>query len=141
MANKNETAAPLPKGGVDDRDILEVALDLSSNRGEETAAYRIDELSPLVTFAILTSAASVKRAESIAEHAEESLEAHGYKVGHIEGRHGSAWILVDAGSVVVHVFTREERERIKLDEIYVNCPQTRIGEGDLKAYLAGVRGE
>lgn len=131
--------APIPRGGVSNRDILEMALNLASNRGEDTVVYRIDNLSPLVTFAIVCSAASEKRADALSEHAQDSLEEHGYKVGHVEGHRGSSWILVDAGTVVVHVFTREERDRIKLDDIYKKCRKTVITREAVTEYLNAFR--
>lgn len=133
--SENNVKTALPKGGVSERDILEVALELAANRGEDTIAYDISQKSPLVTYTVITSAASDKRAQSLAYYAREALEERGYKVDHIEGRRGSAWILVDAGHIVIHVFTREERERIRLEELYEGCPHTVINDEDVKAYV------
>lgn len=133
--SEKDVKTPLPKGGVRKRDILEVALELAANRGEDTVAYDISKKSPLVTYTIITSAASDKRAQSLAYYAREALEERGYRVDHIEGKRGSAWILVDAGHILVNVFTREERERFKLEDLYTGCPHTVITDEDVKAYV------
>lgn len=135
MSNK-KVKFPLPKGGVRKADILEVGLVIASNRGENTRVYNISKKSPLVTYTIVTSASSERRCEAIAHYAEEALEEAGYKVDHVEGKRGSSWILVDAGIAVVHVFTREERERVNIDELYRGCLCTPITEDDVKAYVS-----
>ena len=46
------------------------------------------------------------------------MELRGLKCKNIEGRDNSSWILVDYGTVIVHVLSREAREFYNLDKLY-----------------------
>jgi len=38
-------------------------------------------------------------------------------INHVEGKPETGWILIDAHHVIINLFTKEERERISLDEL------------------------
>ena len=40
----------------------------------------------------------------------------------MEGKADSKWLLVDLGSIVVHLFVKEERQVYQLDRLYADCP-------------------
>lgn len=44
-----------------------------------------------------------------------------------EGREGLSWVLVDYGSVVVHVFRRETREFYRLENLWADAPHVELG--------------
>ena len=44
----------------------------------------------------------------------------------IEGEGSSSWTLIDFGSVVVHVFTREGREFYKLDRLWADTGAEKV---------------
>jgi ribosome-associated protein len=46
------------------------------------------------------------------------LKKEGVLPHHREGGLDSGWILLDYGSVIVHVFSAEEREYYKLDDLW-----------------------
>ena len=45
------------------------------------------------------------------------MALHAVKTDRIEGRDGGAWVLVDFGSVIAHVFDRESREYYNLERL------------------------
>lgn len=57
--------------------------------------------------------------KALAESVEEKAGAFSdEKLGHREGLENAKWILLDYGSVVVHIFQREDREYYKLEELW-----------------------
>jgi ribosome-associated protein len=40
-----------------------------------------------------------------------------------EGRPNSGWVLLDYGDVVVHIFTPDEREYYRLEDLWAAAPQ------------------
>jgi ribosome-associated protein len=48
----------------------------------------------------------------------EYLRKAGHIVLGVEGTTGSSWVLVDAGGIVVHVFTEEARNLYNIEKIY-----------------------
>ena len=49
-----------------------------------------------------------------------------------EGRGGLSWVLVDYGSVVVHVFSPEARDYYRLERLWGDAPRVSLGlEGEM----------
>jgi len=49
--------------------------------------------------------------------------------GHIEGKSGGSWILIDYGAVVVHVLLHEAREFYSIERLWSDAKS--YGEDDL----------
>ena len=63
-----------------------------------------------------------------------------YKIGlrdmdplHFEGRDNNGWIVVDYGSVIVHIFNRENRDFYKLDKLYGDAEEVHFESIDERA--------
>ena len=96
-----------------------VARELSFRKGEDVVLYDVSNLTPLARFYVVCSADNERKINGLKEEAIEVIEAaDGASIGHVEGRHGSSWICIDAHDIVVHIFSAEERMRTKFDEIY-----------------------
>lgn len=114
--------------------VLDVALRLAMNRGENTIIYDVTSKTPLYDYVICTSGATEKRLKSLTHEAEDALLDNGFEVGHIEGKRGSTWFLVDGKFIIIHAFLPEVREEVKLEEKYVGLPKRVITEEDLQIY-------
>lgn len=68
-------------------------------------------------FAIVTGRSKIQT-RSIADAITEAVKAHGYTVARTEGYSEGTWILLDAGDVIVHVFTPEQREFYNLERLW-----------------------
>ena len=80
-------------------------------------------------FFILTHADSTTRVRAIAKHIENSLkEQHQERAFHAEGYENAHWILLDYGSIVVHVFLDTIREYYKLEELWADAKIETITE-------------
>ncbi|MDR1471071.1 MAG: ribosome silencing factor [Synergistaceae bacterium] len=74
---------------------------------------------------IIATARSEINAQSLRDAAEEALEAMGFS-HKIEGETSSRWLLIDAGNVVVHIFSRAGREFYKLERLWGDAPSMRF---------------
>jgi ribosome-associated protein len=60
--------------------------------------------------------------QAIADNIADKLkELKVRKVG-IEGDKQGTWILMDYGSVIIHVFTEEQREYYQLERLWADAP-------------------
>ena len=50
--------------------------------------------------------------------AETAKKKYQLKSPRIEGHSGGGWVLVDFGSVIIHAFSGEQRQRYKLEELW-----------------------
>lgn len=80
--------------------------------------------SMMADYFVICSARNNKQAQSIADNIEEAMEKHGYSVRHVEGYREGKWILIDAGDVISHVFTEQERNYYDLENLW--CDAERI---------------
>jgi len=55
---------------------------------------------------------------AIADSVVESVEDHGFPVTRVEGHADGSWILIDLGTVIVNVFTPEQRAFYNLERLW-----------------------
>jgi len=67
---------------------------------------------------VICTGHSETHTESLAEEVEFELKKEGVLPQGVEGMRGSRWILLDYGSVVVHIFTPEGRLLYDLERIW-----------------------
>ena len=73
---------------------------------------------------VLATGTSNRQVDSIVDEIEEKVaEACGEHPFSIEGREQKTWMLMDYGSVVVHVFTPEARDFYRLEKLWGDAPQ------------------
>ena len=75
-------------------------------------------VSLIADYFVICSGRSTVQVKAIAEHIEEFLEKKGQRVLHREGKRDGQWVLLDYGSVVVHVFKEEERRFYALERLW-----------------------
>jgi ribosome-associated protein len=69
------------------------------------------------TFAIVTGRSKIQT-RSIADAIIEAVRGAGFAVARTEGYNDGGWILIDLGSVVVHVFTPDQRQFYNLERLW-----------------------
>ena len=107
-------------------DILTVAANaLNSKKAMEMSALKIDDISDIADYFLICTATSNTHIRALADGVEEKLKAAGAEPGHIEGR-TSDWLLLDYGTVVVHIFGRKSREFYSLDHMWHDGEQVDL---------------
>lgn len=77
------------------------------------------------TFVLATGRSKIQTrsiADSIAEKAKEC----GVRVARVEGYADANWILLDLGSVVVHIFTPEQRAFYNLERLWADVAERQV---------------
>ncbi len=90
---------------------------ISDKKGEDVIVYDVKLTSPIADYYILCSGANERHTNALKDAVLEFLHKNKLKVHHIEGKPETGWILVDGFDVIVNIFTKEERERINLEQI------------------------
>ena len=101
-------------------DILKVAAKaLDDKKAINICAVKISELTVLTDYFLIANGTSSTHVRSLAEEVEEKLKEAGVQPIGIEGR-ATGWVLLDYGSVVVHVFTPEARDTYGLEHLWAD---------------------
>lgn len=110
------------KGSITALRPIHIGLDLSWNYGDDVVVYDVRNNTPFVSYYIVCSASNDHRLRALVETAKDALYANYKELKHTEGKNDSKWILLDAGDVVIQLFTKDERKRVGFDELYKNVP-------------------
>jgi ribosome-associated protein len=90
---------------------------LADKKGQEIVGLGLGETGPFADVFILTTGNSELHMKTLAEAAREALERRGHAT-RIEGENSSNWRLIDAGNLIVHVFSRKGREFYKIEKLW-----------------------
>ena len=72
---------------------------------------------------VIVSARSDRQVNAVVDAVEEALlKEHGVTVLRREGKGESAWVLLDFGDIIVHVFAEEDRQFYGLEKLWKDCP-------------------
>lgn len=93
---------------------------INNKKGERNIIYDFSTLNPMIDYAVITSAPSLRQAHAIADFVRERLKEHSIEIKGIEGNKTSGWVLVDVGSIIVHVFVNEDRSIYQLEKLYAD---------------------
>ena len=102
---------------------------LKAKHGYDMDFMSLRDVSGFADAFIIVTARSEINARTLLEAAEDAMDSMGlsYKV---EGETSAKWKLVDAGHVVVHIFSREGREFYKLERLWRDAPSIRFETDD-----------
>jgi len=75
---------------------------------------------------VIASAASDRKVKAVSDGIEEALSKKGFSVRRKEGYKEAAWVLVDSGDVIAHIFYEETREFYCLERLWADAPRVKI---------------
>ncbi|MEM6329448.1 MAG: ribosome silencing factor [Planctomycetota bacterium] len=98
---------------------LAAARTAEDNRGSDIVVLDLRELTPVFDYFVIATGSSRRQLHAISEEIDHCLEDDlGDKRMGIEGYSESRWILLDYGSVVIHLLDVETREYYALEELW-----------------------
>ena len=80
------------------------------------------EVTLLADYYILCDGSSNRQINAISDDLLEKLKKEGSQAATVEGTPDSGWMLIDFGSVVVHIFSPEKRAHYRLEELWQEAP-------------------
>ena len=103
--------------------------------GENILVYDMEGRNPFYDKMILASVGSLRQAEAVVSYIEDALKDTEYSIRNVEGKN-SPWVLVDCHSVILSIFTNEEREHFQLEKVYMEYKSKKVEDGLLSSKLA-----
>lgn len=96
----------------------------------EVVVLKLVELTAFADFFVICSGGSTRQVQAIVDEVEASLKRHDHRPLNIEGYNNAEWVLMDYGSVVVHVFSQDSRRFYDLERLWRDAE--RVNAADLK---------
>lgn len=104
---------------MNDLEIVKLLKDaLSDKKAEDIKILDIHEISVLGDYFVIASGNNVNQLQAMEDAVDEVMYKNGYHQKQVEGTRQSSWILLDYGNIVVHLFSKEDREFYDLDRIW-----------------------
>lgn len=75
-------------------------------------------VSIIADFFVICSGESERQLQAIVDEVREKLDRQGVSPRRVEGMPESGWILMDFGSVILHVFDQRQRSYYQLEEVW-----------------------
>lgn len=98
---------------------LGAARTAEDNRGQDIAVLDMRSITPEFDYFVIATGNSRRQLHAISEEIDHHLEDDlGDKRLGIEGYSESRWILLDYGSVVIHLFDSETRDYYALEDLW-----------------------
>ena len=107
---------------------IEIAKVLSEKKARDITVINIAEKSSFADFFINATAGSERQLSALLDFAEAKAAEFGLEEKSVEGLHGSGWVLVDLGDIIINLFTAETRDKYTLDKIWSDCETIYIEE-------------
>jgi ribosome-associated protein len=82
----------------------------------------VGKVSLVADYFVIATGASKTQVHAIADHIMENVKQEGFTLLHREGYNEGLWVLLDYGSVVVHIFQPQEREFYNLERLWSHAP-------------------
>ena len=101
------------------REMAKIAYQaLEEKKAEDIRVINIEQVSVLADYFLIASGTNRNQTQAMADNVEEMLHKAGYQPRQTEGYQTANWILMDYGSVVVHIFQAETRKFYDLERLW-----------------------
>lgn len=120
-------SAPTPGSATSLELALAAAEVAHQNLGEDIIVLDLRDLTPVFDFFVVTTGKSRRQLHAISEDIDHRLEDDlaEPRMG-IEGYRENQWILLDYGSIVVHIFDAETREFYAIEDLWTDAKRVPL---------------
>ena len=106
--------------------VLDICSVLDNKKAEDILAVHVGDKTIIADWFVIASGRSTTQVKALCDELEEKTAEKGMIARRKEGYQEGHWIVVDYGTILVHIFHPEEREYYKLERLWVDDPQNCI---------------
>ena len=109
---------------------IEIARVLDKKKAQDVRVLKVEDLTVLTDYFVIASGTSTTQVAALADEVDYTLSQQGVKPYNTEGFDSKNWVLLDYGSVIVHVFVPNTRTYYDLEHLWADGQPV-----DISAYL------
>lgn len=98
-----------------------VVDEASEKLGSDIVLLETEGISSFADYFVIISGETDRHLESMAEDISRRARKMGVHVTHREGSGKGGWLLIDFTGVVVHLFTRDQRDHYGLEDLWTRA--------------------
>jgi len=95
---------------------------IASKKAANILALDMRNITLLADYYVLCDGASPRQIKAIGDELLEKLKWAGPRLAVVEGTPESGWMLVDLGSVIIHIFSPAQRAYYQLEDLWKSAP-------------------
>lgn len=107
-----------------------IVVTLDNKKAMDIKSLEITDLTVVADYFVIATGTSGTHIRALADEVEDTLTKMGVEPNHIEGK-TTGWILLDYGTVIVHLFTHDQRELYSLEHLWGDAKKV-----DISGYIA-----
>ncbi|HZK44108.1 MAG TPA: ribosome silencing factor [Syntrophomonadaceae bacterium] len=113
----------------DIKKIVKIAFEAAlEEQASNIVVLDVHEQTIIADYFLIASGRNFIQVQNIIKSIEAKLEEHGVSPLRRDGQQQGGWVVLDYGSVLVHVFRQEEREFYGLEELWGDAEQVLINQ-------------
>lgn len=106
---------------------------LDKKNASDIRVFRVEEQTIIADYYVICCGRSTTHVNALSDEVEYQLGENGVEMLRVDGRGTGTWVLMDYASVLVHIFTKDQREFYKIEKLY-----NEENEIDIKNLLTGL---
>ena len=107
--------------------ILEIAVKaLDSKKAEDIKVIKIGDISILADYFVIADGTNSTQTRALADEVDFKLSEQGIQPHSVQGNNVSNWIVLDYSDIIVHVFSRDQREFYNLERLWADGEEVDI---------------
>ena len=99
---------------------------LEDKKASDIKVIDIEQITTLADYFIIASGSNRNQVQAMADNVDEVLGKAGYQLKQTEGYSSANWILLDYGTVIVHVFYADTRNFYDLEHLWADATPVEI---------------
>lgn len=99
---------------------------LDEKKAENLRVFNVSKVSSITDYLVVATVLAEPHLRSLRVELEKVIDAEKAKVMGVDTSTGSGWTVVDAFDVMVHLFTKENREKYRLELLWKDAHEVDV---------------
>lgn len=98
--------------------VQEIAQVIYDKKGRDIIALDVQGLTVICDYMVIATGRSASQVKALADEVDEHMAQQGLDLRRTEGQNEGRWIIMDYGSILVHIFHQEDRAYYNLERLW-----------------------
>jgi ribosome-associated protein len=126
---ETKTAPVVPAANVAESILAKVktaAAAAEDKKALDLVVLKLADITAFTDYFVICSGSSTRQVQAIVDEIEDRLKQQQVRPLNIEGYHNAEWVLMDYGSMIVHVFSENSRRYYDLERLWRDAEKLAV---------------